>query len=123
MALSLDGHGPAVLNVSSQRAAGGLQLLLGGELDIATAEHLVDVATALDPADLAGRLRLDLSGLEFLDAAGLRALLRTHRLVEQHGGQLVLTGPRPLARKILAIAGLDRTLQVQGPSFDRAGQV
>lgn len=119
--VSLDGHGPAVLHLSSRRGRTGLELCLGGELDIATAEHLIGVAGGLADADLQP-LCLDLSELEFVDAAGLRAVLVVRRLVDARGGRLVLTGLRPLARRLLEITGLDRVLLVDERSHEGARQ-
>ena len=105
----------AVFVVSPVRGQHGLHLRLVGELDIATAGQLGAATATLTARDLQ-HLCLDLTDLEFLDAAGLRALLATRALVADHGGQLVLTGVRPLARRVLEITGLEQVLNVQGSS-------
>lgn len=109
---SLDGPAPAALHVPRVPGPYALHLRLVGELDIATADQLHKVTSALSERDLAN-LCLDLTDLEFLDAAGLRALLATHALVTGHGGRLVLTGLSPLGRQMLRIAGLNNLLHVQ----------
>lgn len=110
--LTSDSPAPAVLHVSRVPGPYGLHLRLAGELDIATAGDLREAITVLSARDLAN-LCLDLTDLDFLDAAGLRALLATHRLVTEHGGRLVLTGLRPLTRRMLRITGLHEILTVQ----------
>jgi anti-sigma B factor antagonist len=77
--------------------------------------------TAPDLEQLLDRLRrdgqrqiiLDLSGLEFLSAAGLTVFLRTDHALRTVGGQLVLTRPTRMARRVLTITGLDAALSVQ----------
>lgn len=85
---------------------------LRGELDVSTAAGLEQV---LDRLRRAGhhQITVDLSGLEFLSASGLTVFLRVDRALAALGGRLVLTRPTRMARRVLAITGLDTILSIQ----------
>ncbi|MBA2471516.1 MAG: STAS domain-containing protein [Pseudonocardiales bacterium] len=87
-------------------------LVLHGELDLSTAAGLEQV---LDRLRGAGhhQITVDVSGLEFLSAAGLTVFLRADEALGAVGGRLVLTRPTRMARRVLAITGLDTTLSIQ----------
>jgi anti-sigma B factor antagonist len=53
---------------------------------------------------------LDLSGLSFIDSAGLAALLSAAKGTGRGGGQLLLSGPAPAVRKVMALTGIDVVL-------------
>jgi anti-sigma B factor antagonist len=74
-------------------------VVIDGELDIATAP---DLGERLEPLAGHGRhLILDLTGLRFCDAAGLRLFLRLHKHATAAGGSLHLAAPgRPVSRVI-----------------------
>jgi anti-anti-sigma factor len=114
---STDGYGPAFLRVTSDCTSGTTCLRLDGELDIATARQLTEMVRSL-PADHLRRLRLDLSGLAFLDAAGLGALVRVRALVAARGGCLVLDRPAPPVLRLLDVTGLTGAFAL-GPDGDR----
>lgn len=85
---------------------------LSGELDISGVHELWETLEAL--CDEGHRhVVLDLSELDFLDAAGLGVLVRAHRLFRDAGATLALAGLRPAHRRLLEITGLDRSLLVQ----------
>jgi anti-anti-sigma factor len=71
--------------------------------------ELVDALVAIEPRRL---LVLDLAGVTFFCADGIRALLRVRSAVTAAGGRLVLRGPAPCVRKVLAITGDDRLFEV-----------
>ena len=110
MTISLDGHGPSVLHITPELDATGTVLQLAGEMDVATAGHLTDVLRALPAANLSS-VRLDLTGLAFIDASGLSALLEASALVGRHGGLLTLDGARPLLVRLLDITELAAVFQ------------
>lgn len=85
---------------------------LHGELDPATAPRLEQLLDRLRH-DGHRRITLDLSGLEFLSAAGLTVLLRADHTLRALGGRLLLTRPTRMARRVLAITELDTTLNIQ----------
>ena len=114
MTVFVAGHGPRALRVVPHQDGPVLRLQLVGELDVATAERLVElVADLVGPAP--GQVRLDLADLDFVDLVGLRALVTLDRLVTERGGRLAVTGPRPLARLLLRLCGL---AAVDGPGTD-----
>ncbi|HTQ94954.1 MAG TPA: STAS domain-containing protein [Streptosporangiaceae bacterium] len=80
-----------------------------GEIDLGSARilgrHLSLVLTRQAPATI-----LDLSGLVFLDCAGLRVLLSASRQAAAHGGSLVLAAPRPVVVTLLQLTGSDQHL-------------
>jgi anti-anti-sigma factor len=79
---------------------------LVGDLDLETVASFESaLAGATSVAD--GPLRLDLSELSFIDAAGLHALER-HARALNGGGPLVITNLPAFARRVFAIVGLDR---------------
>jgi anti-sigma B factor antagonist len=88
-----------------------------GDLDVSTGAPLWAV---LDGHLAAGRrfLRLDLSGVTFLDAAALTGISRAHRDALAVRGTLVLTGVRPRIVRLLRLTGLDDVLFVSGPHGD-----
>jgi anti-anti-sigma factor len=80
-----------------------------GELDIHSCPELDRAVT-----DVAGatRLVLDLSGLSFIDSAGLRVILQAEQTSKAAGGKLVVRAPSPPVRRLFEITGLDDALTV-----------
>ncbi|MCS7306743.1 MAG: STAS domain-containing protein [Thermoguttaceae bacterium] len=58
------------------------------------------------------RVVLDLDNTEFLDSAGLEALLDAQDRLRELGGELKIAVANPVNRKILEITRLDRHLEV-----------
>jgi anti-sigma B factor antagonist len=84
--------------IESKTAGDDIGLLLQGELDLTSApvfDRELKVAEAAAPA----RLVIDLSGLEFMDSTGLRALLLARERSGSEGHKLALRrGPRQVQR-------------------------
>ena len=85
---------------------------LRGELDLASAPHLQQVLDQLC-RDGYPEIVLDMSGLEFLGAAGLAVFHLVHEQQRAVNGRLILHRPRQLARHMLAVTGLDTVLTIQ----------
>ncbi len=99
------------LTIDAQPACGGNLLVLEGEVDPHTTEQLDQ---AVDAALASGtELVLELSGVTFIDSAGLRSLIRAQRRAEEAGGSLVLRSPRPSTLRVLEITGLTDELTVE----------
>ena len=90
------------------RHEGTAVLSLAGELDIATVDEF---SRAVDEARRhCTELDIDLTGLEFMDSSGLRALVTVHNASEAHGFTYRLCGAPPRVQRILALTGLDELL-------------
>jgi anti-anti-sigma factor len=107
-------HRPFAVAVRSGTGSGGSRDTadLSGELDVSGIHRLWDALAALREEGHR-HVVLDLSDLDFLDAAGLGALVRADRVFRDAGAELVLTGLRPAQRRLLEITGLDRALLVR----------
>ena len=70
---------------------GTLRLMLMGELDVAVVEHL---ATRLRELRKEGYpVRLDLSGLQFIDSSGIQEIIREISHARRDSWQLEVDGP------------------------------
>ncbi|MFC4052750.1 STAS domain-containing protein [Actinomadura syzygii] len=110
--------GPLMLAITVRKDGSTTELLLNGELDIATAEelrrHIAEVIAAHDP----DRILLDLSELSFADSTGLAVMVWAHQLMSGRGRQLRLWRPQSRVLRILNISGLHRRLHIipSGPA-------
>ncbi len=91
--------------------AGQTRLIFVGELDIASADQAYDYVRGIIDAH-GGAVLLDVGGLSFCDAAGLRALTQMSKYAEQAGSSLHLTRPPPRLVKIIRITELTGLLPV-----------
>ncbi|WP_091192557.1 STAS domain-containing protein [Micromonospora narathiwatensis] len=80
-----------------------------GEIDIATVGAF---RAALWAAPARPVLRLDLSGVRVLSAAGVRALIAAHLRIRARGGELVLVDPDPVVARVLRATGLHRVMPI-----------
>lgn len=87
-----------------------------GEVDIAT---VAAFRSALWAAPARPVLRLDLSGVRVLSAAGVRALVAAHLRIRARGGELVLLRPDPVVARVLRATGLHRVIPIVDPCADR----
>src|SRR3712207_7753782 len=94
---------PVVEDFSHLRMTTDLQagrLTVTGELERFNAHHLLDLLEALA---LSGQRTwtVDVAGITFCDAEGLRVLARAESLARSRGRALVLLRPRPFLAKLL----------------------
>jgi len=68
-------------------------------------------------------LGIDLSRVEFLDSAGLGALVACHKHVRALGGEIGLIAPRPMILQLLQMTALDKVLLVYVNQEDFAQSV
>jgi anti-sigma B factor antagonist len=96
-----------------------------GELDLATVETLrgaLDAAiaetlcSAVDGMETGARLVLDLRGLSFIDATGLRLLVALDQRAQRDGFQLTLLAPAAPINRAIQICGLDQILPFAAPA-------
>ncbi|HSZ38619.1 MAG TPA: STAS domain-containing protein [Trebonia sp.] len=78
-----------------------------GELDMTTAETAVSYVQKLISSHR-GPVSVNLSGISFCDAQGLRALLRMANYADRSGSQFRVTAPTPMLTKLMLITGLGR---------------
>jgi anti-anti-sigma factor len=90
--VSLNGDHPYSFEAQIEREPERTVVAPTGELDIATCEALerriAPLVTGEANEDSGGHIVVDLSGLVFIDVAGMRALLRCARLAEERGIRL-----------------------------------
>jgi len=101
-----------LLAIHLYRYGSGRTLFVTGELDVATASALEGaVDGALDGQG--GELRLDFSGLKFMDSTGARAVVHAHDKAVSLGTRLVILSPAPVVRRVLELMGLDRLMDIK----------
>lgn len=75
---------------------------LVGELDIASTSELRDVLVNIARSEVV----VDLSGLTFIDAAGLSALMVARRTLTSGGQRFAITGASGLVRRVFELTDL-----------------
>ena len=93
------------LQLTTDRDGTRAVVRINGELDAYSAPGLEEEVTRLI-ADDAADLIFDLSGTDFLDSSGLRAILTARQAVTDREGRLALRAPSNSVRRLLDIAGL-----------------
>ncbi len=97
------------LSMRSTRAAGTHTISLTGELDLAGADAVEHELLRVEQTD-ARIIRLDLSGLTFVDSSGLRLLFNAEARSRADSGRLILLRPPERVQRVLQIAGMDKLL-------------
>lgn len=102
-----DTPGPGQLQVETSGDGDALVLSLRGEFDLTSApvfERALGAAQSVNPR----RLVIDLSGLDFMDSTGLRALLAAREQAQENGRVLALRrGPRQVQQMLELTGSID----------------
>jgi anti-sigma B factor antagonist len=93
------------LSMQTKAHEGRHVVVLGGELDIASAPMLEATLEELCAAD-ATEVTIDMAGVEFVDSMGLKAILRGQALCSQHGCEYSLTPAQRPARRVFEVTKL-----------------
>jgi anti-anti-sigma factor len=81
-----------------------MRIRVGGELDLTTADRLIE---AIDEACAAqAHVVVDLQPCSFLDSTGIAAILCGRRQLNEHGRVLCVVGAHNAVERVLDITGL-----------------
>lgn len=104
------------LAITEHVGDGAIELVLSGELDIASARQLVEVVERRQP--LPARIVIDLGKVTFIDSAGLRGLLTVRdRALANSGSVPCLRAVREEQLELLELCGLLEAFEF-APSLD-----
>jgi anti-anti-sigma factor len=91
---------------------GSIVLRIVGEIDLATVSVLRDALNSVPPTD-AARVVLDVSGIDFIGAAGVRVFLEARQRLAHARRDLVLRGPSPMLMRVLEAIEVDREFHIE----------
>ena len=99
------------LEVQAVQTGGQVTLIVHGEIDLATVPRLTE---CLDDALHAGHgdVRVDLGDVDFIDAAGMGALVAAARRLHPLGRALLVINVRPRLRRVLQAGMLGPLVQM-----------
>lgn len=84
---------------------------LDGEIDL---HQSAQVLARLDPliASRCPSIRVDLSGVTYMDSSGLATMIDAMQRTQSYGGEFALAGIRPNVMKVFQIARLDQVFRI-----------
>jgi len=94
-----------LLSITRSNEDGAVVLALSGELDVITAP---DLALELDElaAEACPRVLLELSGLSFVDSAGVSVLVKARHAAQATGRRLILRNATEQVHQVFSVLGL-----------------
>ena len=100
-----------MLDVSVQQMKRVDLITVNGRVDSSTAPDLEQV---LEERTAEGRynLVLEMSDVEYLSSAGLRALVSTLRACKKRGGDVRIANPSERVSEVMSLAGLDALFEM-----------
>ncbi len=96
------------LDIEVRDERGVVIAAVAGEIDVSNVAQLRERLYEL--ADDGGTLIVDLNRVEFIDSAGLGALVGTARRAAEHGGSLLAVCAQPQPRRLLWMTGVDKRI-------------
>jgi anti-anti-sigma factor len=102
----------APAEIETHRLENGAVILpINGELDLASVNQL---RAALDAAlrEEANIVRVDATGVSFVDSSALGVLLAAAKRLAERGGRMELVCISPSIRRILEMTGISRTVHL-----------
>jgi len=97
-----------------------ITMIVNGEIDMATAPQFRDAMTDHLGHGSPTSMHLDLSGVTFMDSAGVYAMLAAKRRARLRRSDLVLARSSPRVNRLLDLMGLESTFAVE-PNVTVAG--
>ncbi|MBQ7037805.1 MAG: STAS domain-containing protein [Clostridia bacterium] len=94
--------------VRTEQVANEITAWLSGELDHHTARVMREQIDAAVGASSASVLRLDFSGVGFMDSSGIGLVMGRYRLMQSRGGRLLVVGASERLLRVMRLAGLER---------------
>lgn len=91
------------------RVKPGPVVAVSGEIDLQSGPQLLDRLRSITWRHGA-RLALDLTGVTFIDCAGISVLLAARRRARLQGGSLRVLHASPRVRRVIALTGLQQVL-------------
>ncbi|MBR1392593.1 MAG: anti-sigma factor antagonist [Ruminococcus sp.] len=85
---------------------------LSGDIDHCSAKGLREPVDKEIMTRLPLHLILDFSGVGFMDSSGIGLIIGRYKLMNDMGGDLLITDPCPEVRKIMELAGVGRLCRV-----------
>ncbi|HVX43346.1 MAG TPA: STAS domain-containing protein [Mycobacteriales bacterium] len=103
---------PGAFDLSVRVSSGSGEVILSGELDVASAPR---VGETLDWLCEQGcrEIVVDLADVSFVDSSGLAAFVRAHQALQHSGGRLTLRRPGHSMRRLLTMTGLTGEFRIQ----------
>ena len=107
---STAGGSDSSLTVRTDYTGGITRLIAAGEIDASSANTFEAAANqAIDEQPTT--IEIDLSGVEFIDSSGLRAIIALNNRAKEMNIDAALAGLSPAAQRVLEITGLIDTLK------------
>jgi len=97
---------PDAFRAEVLRMGESVLLAISGELDVATTGRFRASVEGLDEVDAPSHITVDLSRLDFIDAAGVAALVSLRNAVDNVGGSIRVRSPKPHVRRVLELAAV-----------------
>jgi anti-anti-sigma factor len=94
------------VSVSSQGRDGVLTVAVSGEIDLATGPDVERAIAVAIGSDGVSEVRVDLSGVEFLDSSGVALLLKGRRGADERGIGFRVSGARGITLQVLELTGV-----------------
>ncbi|MBR2338657.1 MAG: STAS domain-containing protein [Clostridia bacterium] len=85
-----------------------ITIWLSGELDHHAARDLREQVDGAVNRSVAKVLRLDFSGVTFMDSSGIGLIMGRYRLMAARGGQLLVVGASERLLRVMKLAGLEK---------------
>lgn len=101
-----------------------VRICFSGEIDLSNSDQVDAAVTAALRTHHPRHVYVDLAEVSFLDASGIRALLRCRAQAVEAGCRLAATNPQPTIYRVMEITGVLEALAVTGcPAWSRAPEV
>jgi anti-sigma B factor antagonist len=100
-----------MFRVAVQRAQGGVQVELRGELDVSTAPELQRRIDEIVDAD--GAVAIECSELTFADSSGLDTLIRLSKTLRGQDRRLVLSNVRPIVLRAMEVLQITELFELR----------
>ncbi|MCD4751275.1 MAG: STAS domain-containing protein [Thermoanaerobaculales bacterium] len=103
------------LNIERKVSSDETVISVAGDVDLYTSPELRKAVLEAVPG-AAGRVAVDLSGVNYIDSSGIATLVEGLRSAHKHDKAFVLVTPSPPVMQVLELSKLDNVFEVRTTS-------
>lgn len=102
-----------MVTLQSDMRSQRLTAFLSGEIDHHSAKTIREEIDLAVGEQIPKELWLDFRDVSFMDSSGIGLVMGRVRLMELHGGQVVVSNPSAHISKVMRLSGIDRLAKLQ----------